>query len=1728
MAAAGPAAAMSRRPSRLPLHRCRSSTDKSSPTSPGSSSASYNKGSNSSVFSDAGKAKERPVGGGSRPTHHTSQVELNRYGRPSVANVAPRRQLNGHQRRDAGVSSTAATGHGDRGVISERGYAVRPANNPSCGMRMSLLRSAQSAGRHQPPTSSVKSSSSAVLSPAARFSAAGVHRGSTKPRDQSASHYASTSSIDSTCSDYLQYHAPVASRHPTRPPTASPSVNSRLGVTDRKQGRSSNASQLCRKSSATNRAIVSCESNESISSRSNCQRPPASRRLLAGANKQPENMRRRSDGYRSTSGACRPIDIITDDAGHQQHSAVVVEPRRRYCQLWRYSESNVDSVSLADSMSTLTSVDSSSTRGTLTDADESSGESDGDIPRRDRGLLAMSSVCRHEAPPSVTSGHQSHANPVNRCTSHASSSPALPSPASALSTVGSRRPAENHSKDIQRIGNFGITPRPAESIQDVTSPQAPQSRNRASSRVAANRPKSQPSQTSAGNELVTGSRSNIPSSRLRLSSESASAAAKNTARHIAHTSSVAADRQMAVTDRSAATPANSNPVLNSSAMKAPNSSPYRHAQSRQNVAVKKGESSFSSKTSLSHLSVSSSSTVVDEKQSPLQRTSVTANQRAASKIPSMSDETRPHTQIRSETVHSMDNSRPTRTSRHIPTASTRTTKLQAPATVVTGSSYSSCGNDQTAVSKRPPPPPSKLKRPSSVHGAASAADRRRVSVTERSRPASTDCSAIMSSASQQPVDARRKKSESCANVASIEDASMNRKRGMLNKNDQLARSYDCITPRNSELQDFDMMTFGSSASLVDIQPPRLVKPYSVINRCLSFGRRMATPKQNCSTTAGCSAKTTKTDNVSTSSRPLLASQARVSKLTDLPEVDEQECDRPASPSGSDRDDGRQVSVVERTEIVPSPPEYPRIQQMTTESYRYRSEYSTFVNAFPSQADDRLTVETVQVASTDNSSFSFHPGGVSTPIKQDGHDEKKNLYRHEISIRDNSNTEALQLVKDDDFEPAVYDVPVDKSCVSADRSATLGADIPLAEDATASAETSNNYVVTYESENIVVLDREPVVDCLTPDGDVVCTEVRQLLSMPADSVATVSSEGGLSRSLPLSESGYDTWKSSEGSVAVVATCVGSTCNVTSNASAGEQQRQLQGGGTLRVSELSKTCDTWTAELCASKDVCVERCETSGDSVSSPVDRDNLCTASTDSALAAVKVKADDESPNGGGGDNSGRVSDGAVEDSVAQMCVSICSDAAKPVANGASSPFIADSVAPSRDRDCRPSPLSAHDNAASGLTDPTEICLPSQTDTDILSSLRTPPNTAAHLDRCDEKVDNACSLLPESSCLRRQVDMDIIGAPVHAADDVKKYLHPADISTRKTSYDFDEDCFADSQRCGVCKKVSDSVEPLPVSTYVVSDSMSLDSYETICDDLLEALEATVSNSGTMPRLLHTTCQTDVAPCSTNVSSQEPVGAKLLEPHEQLTLTNHRDITSTKAVAARSNGVDRLSTHRIGGSAVSSGGEPLSTAVTGCLPPATTLRRVRTNFAVVCRQPTVPESRQQSSQVKAKVVIQKTTSDMVDPQSGPVGCRQALAVLASRLGDHSRGRDADGRAVSRPSPQPPVVTHDPPVSATSPAVILSSRVRPVECPSTVTCYSDATAGWNNVDHVSDLQSRASSVLVHDDMTSVSAGASKLPISTMAALTHRSVSKKPSTFRKLSSKLTNVVRRTQTKRD
>ena len=1788
MAAPGLSARPPQKPSRLPLHRSRPSADKSSPTLPSPSPVFHAENSHTSVFSDAGKRSDH-LSSESRSSHKTTQVRLNRMslqGQQGVADeVSPRRRSHPQTQsrvRDVtvigvvGISSAAATAqnhlvNGD--VINDTKSTVRLSGSPSCGVRMSALRSA---GREQQSSPTFSSTSSDRHASAARLRhqvTVGVQH---EPRDTALLHRVSTSSVDSTYSDHLQRQAPaVVPRRLARLSTSS-SASDDSG--NRQHNGCGSRASRCRPKYNN----VSGECDEVMTtSGSGCLGPPILRHLPAACPQIDKlQLHRRSDGYFSTSGICMPTDVRSTEH-RQRPAAAIVEPQRRYYHLWRLSETDVDDFSVAGSMSTIMSIDSSfssskSSSGTLTDDadestdDESTTTSDRDKQLQNRRTSDVSSagpaLIMHAQPPphrdSITPGHKMRTKLPSRCTSHASSSSSseLPSPPPATSIVGSQRPAKNILEDTrqQRIGNFGIKPRVPVTFGKhiTTSPSASPGKFASSSRNGANRPKNLPVSASATDELPTGSRTNAPSSHGRLPSESKTAVA----RHVAHSSSPAAAvgrRQQTAFADSSSMQLNHSPVVRSSAVKTPNSPPHAYVPTRQTAAVKKAASAAGvskSKLSISHIPVSLPSNVAV--QMPPQRASSIANVRAASKISSALRDTRrtgsnagiranvvdedstsvnnghelvdesvgktkmgmmtprgaqkPFTAVKQvgssqrETVHSRDNSHQAKTVRDMPTPATRSSKTQPSSTVATSR------NDPMAVTKRPPPPP-----PSKIKKLGFVSDRRRASVTEQRRPASMDFTAV-GSVRQQSVGDFGKKSDSCSNVANLststEQPMSTRKpaKGTLNKNAQLAKSYDSIMPfsSDSKMKNSDTVCSqmnGSSMSLVDMPPRKLMKPYSVINRCSNFGRKMTPLKVVHSTTLDCNEET-ETQNVAASSRSSLASQARASELSDLPEVDEFECDCHISSLGRlsadegdrGRDGGRSQSPVERTEAMEFSSICPSIQQKSTDSYKYRAEYSTFLSAFPPK-DDKLIVETAHVAS--NISLS-HQNCISVMIKQDKHD------------------------MEDRVQLSDYGEPDNKSSISATRLITLSAEIPIVKDATDEAadkpSSSGNYVVTYESDNIVVLDREPVIDCLTPEGDVVSTEVCKRLTVP---VGTAPGESGLSRTLPLSESGYDTWKSSQGSV-IVAT--GSTCVVAPDVSA-EQHQEHEQDGTLRSCECNhlKSFDMQSQQEKNIETEGRENCRPEKGSDLSELfkDGDNLYGESTTKTVAGAAAAAEVNERHGESAsldDDSGRVADSSVEDYAlgdAQMFSSICSDVVEPFVGGTSCSAIS--------RYSRPSPSPA-DNAVSGLVDPIDICFSSPTmpssDSDILSTFLSSPINAAHLEHFEEQVDNASWLLPGMGRSRRHVDVEMSGVPDNSADgDIR--LDPAVISTRKMAgFDAGEDHVTDVKQSdeyrGHISKVSHFtladgnggyVGPSSaVVTAAVSDSTSLDPYETICDDLLESVEANISDSETS----HPSCQ-PAAPFSTDVGRQPD--DKLLE--QRLTPVNDHDTT---AVVVSNGGVEWQSINR-GVSTLNNGSSAVTTAMTGRLP-AMTLRRVRTNFSVVYRhttsQSTASQSRQSSAHgghVEAKADTRQTPSHGVDQQSGAVGCRRALAVLASRIDDHGRRRlpatNVDKRVISKQTLQSAAVHHDADVAADSSAISLSSMVKPITSSSTVTSYNGATAASVN------LQSTQSPLNVHD-VAPVKAE-SKLPTTS-----HDSVPKKPSTFRKLlSSKLTNVVRRTQT---
>ena len=1284
MAAPGPA---SQRPSRLPLHRGRPSTNRSSPGSPSSLSVSHAESSRTSTCSDAGQGNDGPVNG-SRSAHKTTQVGPDRKSvRARHRDVAPPRQ----QRRDVTGGAGADVGRtwrDDGGVVDDPSSAAQPGNRPSCGMRMSVLRSAVRQCQ-QPclsPTSPAKSSSSTsacdgravVVPPSGSYNAPACQ---SRPRDASSSsvHHAGASLVDSP---QRQLRAPVASsRRLTKSPAAAAPPADRQRS---RNNRNCNAPRFGRKLPAS----PASESDETISLKSTRFGPPAVQHLPTA-----DDLRRQSDDRRRMSDVRRPTDIADGPEYRPQSVAALIAPGRRSYRAWRVPDLDDDCASTADSMWTITSVDCSSSSGTLTDSGDSAGESKTkagrDRRRRERGqfdkfTVSSARLASSHAPPPLylananPAGHKTHTKPLNRHASRtisSSSSSESPSP-----------PAENCSKDIQQIGNFGMSPHAFAAISNkhVITPPSPPPRKCTPSRDTP--PRSRPLQAFVGDERAPlRSRSNIPSSPRRLPAVPATGVAKHASGQVAHSPPLAAvvgqDKQMVFAERSLV-----QAKMNSAAVELPNPPPYSNIQRRHTAAaaVKRAASlasvNSSVRSSVSHIPVTSSTKAVNEKhvacQSPQQRVSDSA--RAASKISFASRQpgngTRPQShavdkdrvnvssklvdtpvgsmvagaavsratakpttaavkQTRAsqcDAVDGMYDSRPAKIDRHVPTTPTRATKIRSPATVVTRPVY----NDPTTVTKRPPPPPpSKLKRPGSVSGVMAAGDRRRVSVTGQSRPVSMDCSEV-SPMSQQPVDACRKKSDSCTDVArvstsTIEEASTavtKPGRGVLNKNDHLTKSYDCITPRDSELRDSDMNSsrrHGSSTSLIDMQPRRLVKPYSAINRCSTFGHKMAAPKQTHSINTDCSAKTgTEHTSGCSGARPSLASHARASELSDLSEVDEFECDRPASAGVSDmisagarNRDGGQESVVEGTEsATPS-----SVQQKPSGCYKFRTEYSIFLTGDSTSA-------TVQVTSTSEKSPS-NQNFASASTKQD--DDVESCGSSKTRPRGNCNctTEALRYCahKIESRRLVDSDKPANESCISAARPATLPADTSTVEGATATDATDrsltrDSYVVTYESDNIVVLDREPVIDCLTPDVDVVSTHVRQLLTSPAadssddpaadakqsekhggvfgeeacpqpndGSVGLSAGEGGLSRTLPLSESGYDTWKSSQGSVAVVAaTCVGSTCVVAPDVG-GEQQTPLN-DGTLRIcghSDRAESCDTPSVEPSY---VCEEGAET----------------------------------------------------------------------------------------------------------------------------------------------------------------------------------------------------------------------------------------------------------------------------------------------------------------------------------------------------------------------------------------------------------------------------------------------------------------------------------------------------------------------------------------------------------
>ena len=1817
-----PPTTASQKLSRLPLYRSRPSTDKSSPALSELSPTSHTESSHKSVFTGANKRSERLING-SRPKHKTTQVGPNRTTLQDRQNVADKARSHRRpqpqpqprsRRRNAtcvdGVSPATATAQnhiGNSGIVSDMKY-----DRPSCGVRMSALRSA---GREQQsPIPSNRHTTAAPLS-----CNAGVHLCRPgRPRDTALSHHASTSSIDSTSSEQPQRRALVAPRRPARPPASSSATDDNGHVADRQHNRSNRDSSAShfRQNSVLSRCVVSSETGEIISSMSESL---DSQHLLA-TDQQTDKLQRRSDRGRSTSDECGPADIVRNTGHPQRSTAATVESQRHYYHLWRPSETDVNDRSIAGSVSTIASIDSLSSSGTLTDdADESESESTTTVgrnmQRRDRGQPDTSTAFSvgPAAQPSYRSGHQTRTKLPSHSSSCASSSLSeSPSAPSATSMVGSRRLAKNYSEDAQRISNFGITRHaPAAVSTHTTSPSA-QPQNCASPRGAANRPRNRPSQL-ASDELVKGSRSNSSSSPRRLLSESTTAVTTNATRHVARPSSVAAAvgrYQHTVFAERSSVQMHLSPVLNSTAVTPPNSPPHYRVQTRQTAAVKKASSTAElskSKSSVSHLPVN---THAESKISPALRGYRPAHRTAG--------DTRLHTNIvdkdnryvtddrelvdksdnnskrngnttagvkaargalkpftaavikhvnssRSETVHSMDNSHQAKSARDTQTPSTRSTKTQTSSTVVTRSADSGGSNDPTAVIKRPPPSPSKLRKPGFIPVLRTTADRRRV--TDQRRPASMDCSAL-NFVHQQPVDVWCKKSDSCTNVADVSapiEQSRKPAKGVLNKNTELAKSYDCIAPLSNDSQrpnsdEICSQIHGSSTSLVDLPPRKLVKPYSVINRCSTFGRKMTALKEVHPTTTGC-IYGAEIENKATSNRSSLASQVRAPKLSDLPEVDEFECscqmsanDQLSTDKGNvDSDGGRRQLIVEKTTTVESPYLVPNVHQKPTEVCKYRTEYLTFLDVVEPKDDNKLTVETVRVASANNNSSSAGDC-VSITIKDDKNDTHNscscktklpgNCSRQE-SHHSTHNFESVRSL--DNVEHA------NKSCISAVRSVVLSTEIPTVLDARATAETADNYVVTYESDNIVVLDREPVIDCLTPDGDVVNTTV------PADSVGAVAGEGGLLRTLPLSESGYDTWKSSQGSVAVATACTGSTCVAVPDFSA-EQYQKHEEDGTLRG------CDCNNSKTQSAQPISETNVYTEGSEICRREESDLLAlfrgegdlygesTNTVAGASVTVAVKDGDKySESSSRDDDSRRVAEGAVEDSAlrdAQMFASICSDVTEPVVDGASfrsKSFTANSAS---SQGSGPS-CSPPDSAAFGLADLSDICFSSLTmpsnDSDILSACRGSPYDTAHLERFDEEAHNVSLLLPGMGHYCQHEDMEINRVSDDSTVRVQfdTLLYPVVVSTRNVAdnFDTDENAIADvkpsSERHRVFSKEylqmnfpgddTDCIEPSSSSaiTAPVSDSESLDTYETICDDLLESVEANTSDSE-IPRPSSSTSQA-AAPCSTDVDHHPD--DKSPERSEKLTSTNDRDRTLTKVVAVSSSvSNDCQSTHS-GLSTLNSCSSPLSASVTGC-PSVTTLRRVRSNFSVVYRQTTSQPSVSQSWQsthggyVDAKASAHKTLSHEVEQEPETVGCRRALAVLASRLDDHGRRclaeTNLDGHVMS--AFQSAAVDRNPDVDTASPAVSLSSKVRPVTSSLTVIRDNESTTSRSDVGRHSDLQSTKSPLNV-SGVTPDSAQ-SKLPMLTTAS-THGSVSKKPSAFRRLlSSKLTNAVRRSQTK--
>lgn len=1413
--------------------------------------------------------------------------------------------------------------------------------------------------------------------------------------------------------------------------------------------------------------------------------------------------------------------------------------------MWQLSESDVDDLST----STITLVNSSfsssssSSTGTLTDDDDESTARESRQQRDDDHF----DTSKH-APAASSFNRDRHKTrtkpPICR---HAPSKLQSPS-----STENSPRPAEKRSSNgIQRIGNYGVTAPVTLSKLAVVPPPTQSS---------ANQPGNRQTPASASSKYKT------PSSLRWLTSQSTSTVAENGVERVVRLLPVATAVSRC---REPVFVGDSGQHTNTTIAKTPTSPHSRGLQTQHSAAVKKAASAaiggFSSpKSCVSCLPVGTSSKVVDVKrvtfQSPAQRASGTANKCAVSKIPSASRDyvrrtgsgayfhnenanitsdrravdksvsnvalasrpaavkqiTSPVNESENETVRNTNISRSAQTVRDTATPSTRGARTQTPVKVA---AHSADSRVSSAVIKRPPSTPPKPKRPGSMPGTTAAAERGRAGATEQRRPASADCSAVIP-VFRQPVDVVcRKNSDSCTDLcvtncsASVQQQAMSKLvRNVLNKNSHLTRSHDCITTLSS-ISSKNEMQHGSSTSLhADMPPPRrLVKPYSVINRCSAFAQRIsAAPKEDRSTFANSEAvlETERASAVSASR----SQTSRVTELFDLSEVDECECDRSVQSdyrlSADERnrrsDNEHQLpTAVERTETVISRLVCPSIPQKPAE--RYRAEYSTFLTAVLPLNDEDV-----------GNNVSAHQDCVYSAIKHDEH------------VTENSRSSKTE--KTEDFQLAAYDEQV----INAVRPATLSAENAQL------APPADSYIVTYESDNIIVLDREPVIDCLTPDVDVVSTEiVCQLLKTAPTN--TAPGESNLPRLLPLSESGYDTWKSSQGSVAVMsATCTaaGSVCVAALDYNAYQQQRQEEDETSRRECASLKTVDSQSApEQNGYTGIC-GICRTGDDNLS-PLFGDESMYTESGAATAAESKDADNagaESPANSDDDDNGRDAATSAHVDSAQMCLSICSDAAvKQHVSFPGRPCV--SMIGQASLQAPPA-----NTPASGLADPAAsggICFSSRTipsnddDTDVSSAFRGSSDNTVHLERFDEEAHNVSSLLPAMDHFRsNHVTMEISESsePAVVRDDT--CLNSVDISTKKTAdldgFDVGGDIWQSDQRpeefsevCLQLKSPWQNNKPSSSSTAFArkfSDSCALvDPYETICDSLLESTEDDVSDEETS-HASFSTSQTAVVVCSTDGSDRRTSA----ERSEKLRPENDHSTTLTRAVALGPSDVDRQPTR----GRVNSSGP--ATPSTRRLPVTSTMRRVRTNFSVVYRQTAASQSTVSHGDHIEASTRETLSHRRVDREPGTaVGCRRALALLASRLDDDNRRRrlasetDVDNeRAAAMSSTQSVSVNHDPVFTdAVSTAVSLSSSVR-------------LTAGHNEAPVSQSLDKSGlqnsppqSPWTVQPEVKSPSA---ESKLSTSSKSTHGSSSqskKPPSTFHKLlSSKLTNAVRRTQ----